>query len=106
MNVIKATFLAATLAAASLTLGGTANAAPVGAIGKAVSTQQTSTLQQVDYRPYRHCHRGKYGRRWCHGGYRRYGYYDGYQPGFSLYIGPRFGHRHHHHRHHHHHRRH
>ncbi len=99
MNVVKATFLAATLAAASLSLGGNANAAPVGAIGKAVSTEQTNNLQQVHYRSYRHCHRGKYGRRWCHSGYRRYGYYDyGYQPGFSIYIGPRFGH-HHRHRH-------
>jgi hypothetical protein len=103
MKVMKATFLAATLAAASLTLGGTASAAPVGAIGKAVSTEQTNTLQQVHYRPYRHCHRGRYGRRWCHGGYRRYGYYGG--PGVSLYIGPRWGH-HHRHRHWRHHRRH
>lgn len=99
MNVVKATFLAATLAAASLSLGGTANAAPVGAIGKAISTDQSTSLQQVHYRRYRHCHRNRYGRRWCHGGYRRHGYYGyGYGPGVSLYIGPRYGH-HHRHRH-------
>jgi hypothetical protein len=106
MNTMKATFLAATLAAAALAFGGSANAAPVSALGKAVSPDATGTLQMVDYRPYRHCHRGRYGRRWCHGGYYRNDYYDyGYRPGFSLYLGPRYGH-HHRHRHwRHHHRR-
>lgn len=97
---MKATILAAAMAAASLSFGGAANAAPVGPIGKALATEQMN-LQQVHYRPYRHCHR-RYGRRWCHGGYRRHGYYGyGYRPGFSIFIGPRYGHyhRHRHHRH-------
>jgi outer membrane lipoprotein-sorting protein len=91
MNVVKATFLAATLAAASLSFGGAASAAPVGAIGKAVSTEQTS-LQQVHYRRYKHRHYRKYR-------HNRYGYYRGYRrPGVSLYIGPRYGHYRHHRR--------
>lgn len=95
----KATLFAAALAVASLYFGGTAaNAAPVGGLKPAVNVER-SALQQVDWRPYRHCHR-RYGRRWCHGG-RRYGYY-GYNPGFSIYVGPR--HRHHHFRRHRHHR--
>lgn len=95
MKTLKGTILAAALAAASLAFGGTVNAAPVGAIGKAVSAEQMN-LQQVDYRGYRHCHR-RHGRRWCHEGYRRHSYYGyGYRPGFSVYIGPRWGsHRHH-----------
>lgn len=96
----KATILAAVLAAASLHLGGaSANAAPVGPIQKAADTQR-SDLQQVDWRPYRHCHR-RHGRKWCHGGAanRGYGYY-GYRPGVSLYIGPRYKHHRHYRRHH------
>ncbi|WP_139247811.1 hypothetical protein [Hyphomicrobium sp. CS1GBMeth3] len=96
MNRIRATFIAVALAAASLSFGGAANAAPVGPIGKALATEQIN-LEQVHYRPYRHCHR-RYGRRFCHGGYRRYGY----GPGIGIYIGPRYGHFHrhrHHHRH-------
>lgn len=97
----KATLCAVVLAAASLQFGGAAaNAAPVGAIQQAIKGDRAE-LQQVDWRPYRHCHR-RHGRKWCHGG-QRYGYY-GYNPGVSVFIGrPRH---HHHHRHHHrHHRR-
>lgn len=98
MKMYKATILAAALAAASLSFGGSAGASPVGAIGKAVSTDHVN-LQQVDWRPYRHCH-WRHGRRWCHGGRRHSGYYG---PGVSLYFGRGWGHRHHHHRHHGHH---
>jgi hypothetical protein len=94
----KATLLAAVIAAASLHFGGTAaNAAPVGALKQTINVERTE-LQQIDWRPYRHCHR-RHWRKWCHGG-RRYGYYNS-SPGFSIYIGrPRHGHRHHHRRHH------
>lgn len=89
MNTMKATIVAAALAAASLSFGGAVHAAPVGALGKAVSTQQTANdVQQVRHRKY-HKHR-KYHRR----GYRHrgYGYYRPYRPGFGIYIGPRYGH--------------
>lgn len=96
---MKATIFAAALAAASLHLAGPASAAPVGPVQNAVKTEGVN-LQQVDYRPYRHCHRNKWGRKWCHGGkHRRHGYY-GYGPSFGVYIGR--GHRHHHHHGHHH----
>jgi hypothetical protein len=99
----KATLLAAVLAAVSLHFGGTtANAAPVGALQQTMKVERPE-LQQVDWRPYRHCHR-RHGRKWCHGGARRHGYY-GYQPGVQLFVGPRRGH-HHHHRHHRRHHRH
>jgi hypothetical protein len=95
----KATILAAVMAAASLQIAGTANAAPVGPVQNAVTTE-SANLQSVDYRPYRHCHRNKWGKKWCHGGaHRRHGYY-GYGPSVNLYIGR--GHRHHHHGHRHH----
>lgn len=84
MNVVKATILAATLAAASLSLGGAASAAPVGPLAKAVSTDQAN-LQQVHYRKYKHRHYRKHR-------HNRYGYYRGYRrPGVSIYIGPRYG---------------
>lgn len=90
MNAMRATILAAAMAAASLSFGANANAAPVGgAMGKAVSTEQTSNLEQVHNRRYHRRHR--YYRR----GYRNrgYGHYRGYRsrPGFSIYIGPRYG---------------
>lgn len=93
---LKATILAAALAVASLQLASPVSAAPVGPIQKGLTTERTN-LQTVDYRPYRHCHRNKWGRKWCHGGkHRRHGYY-GSRPGFGVYIGR--GHRHHgHHR--------
>ncbi|WP_291177628.1 hypothetical protein [Hyphomicrobium sp.] len=86
---MKATIVAAALAAASLSFGGAANAAPVGSIGKAVSTQQTADhLQQVRYRKY-HKHRHYHRRGYRH---RGYGYYRPYRrPGFGIYIGPRYG---------------
>lgn len=85
MNAMKASILAAALAAASLTLGGTANASPLAGAGKAVSAEQTTNLQQVHYRKYKHRHYRKYRR-------NRYGYYRGYRrPGVSIYIGPRYG---------------
>lgn len=90
MNIYKASIVAAALAAASLSFGATANAAPVGsAVGKVVSTEQATNLEQVGRRHYRK-HR-KYHRR----GYRHrgHGYYRGYRPrpGFGIYIGPRYG---------------
>jgi hypothetical protein len=80
----KATFLATAIAAAALSFGVSANAAPFGG-AKPAGLEQTQ-LQKVDYRGYRHCH-WRNGRRWCHGGYRR-GYWG---PGVSLYFGPRWG---------------
>lgn len=92
MKVIKATILAAALAAGSLALGGTANAAPIGSAVKAVSTTDQSNLQQVHYRRYKHRHYRKYR-------HNRYGYYRGYRrPGVSLYIGPSYGYGHRHRR--------
>jgi len=90
MNTMKATIVAAALAAASLSFGGAVSAAPVGSLGKAVSTQQTTNdVQQVRHRKY-HKYR-KYHRR----GYRHrgYGYYRPYRvrPSFGIYIGPRYG---------------
>ncbi|WP_296204560.1 hypothetical protein, partial [uncultured Hyphomicrobium sp.] len=94
MMKTKATILAAVIAAAALQFAGVANAAPVGPVQNAVTTERAN-LQSVDYRPYRHCHRARSGKKWCHGGaQRRYGYY-GYGPGVNLYIGR--GYRHHHH---------
>jgi len=92
MMTMKATFVAAALAAAALSFGGTANAAPIGVAAKAVSTADQSNLQQVHYRRYKHRHYRKYRG-------HRYGYYRGYRrPGVSIYIGPRYGYgrRHHH----------
>jgi hypothetical protein len=95
---VKATILAAALAAASL-LASPASAAPVGPIQKGLATERMN-LQTVDYRPYRHCHRNKWGRKWCHGGkHRRHGYYRS-GPSFGVYIGRGHRHHHHHHRHH------
>lgn len=90
MKTYKATILAAAMAAAALSFGATANAAPVGPLGKAVSVEHTTNLEQVrHYRKHR-----RYNRR----GYRHrgYGYYRGYRarPGFSIYIGPRYGYGH------------
>ena len=93
MKMIKATILAAAMAAASLSFGGAANAAPMGAAGKAaVNTEQTSNVQDVRHRRY-HRHRHYHRRGYRH---RGYGYYRGYRrPGFSIYVGPRYyGHRH------------
>lgn len=99
----KATILAAVIAAAALQFAGVANAAPVGPVQNAVTTERAN-IQSVDYRPYRHCHRARSGKKWCHGGaQRRYGYY-GYGPGVNLYIGRGYRHHHHHHHHHRHHR--
>ncbi|MGE0025331.1 MAG: hypothetical protein AB7S70_17050 [Hyphomicrobium sp.] len=90
MMTMKATFVAAALAAAALSFGGTANAAPIGAPAKAVSTADQSNLQQVHYRRYKHRHYRHYRKYRGH----RYGYYRGYRrPGVSIYIGPRYGHR-------------
>ncbi|MBX9861976.1 MAG: hypothetical protein K2Y42_04420 [Hyphomicrobium sp.] len=103
MMKTKATILAAVIAAAALQFAGVANAAPVGPVQNAVTTERAN-LQSVDYRPYRHCHRARSGKKWCHGGaQRRYGYY-GYGPGVNLYIGRGYRHHHHHHHHHRHHR--
>lgn len=93
MNVVKATILAATVAVASLGMGVTANAAPLSSAAKAVSATDNASVQQVHYRRYRHGHRHYYRNKYRH---RHYGYYRGYRgPGVSLYIGPRYGHRHH-----------
>jgi len=90
----RKTLLAAVLVVGALAAGAPASAAPVGAIPKALAAD-TVNLQAIDWRPYRHCHR-RHGRKWCHGG-RRSGYSGyGYQPGVSIYIGPRHRHRHHH----------
>jgi len=97
---------AALAAAAALHIAGPARAAPVGPVQNAITTERAA-LQEVDYRPYRHCHRNRWGRKWCHGG-RRHGYYN-YGPSVGLYFGRRHHHhrhfRRHHHRGHHHHRR-
>lgn len=92
MMTIKATVLAAAMAAASLSFAGTANAAPLGAAGNAVSTADQSNLQQVHYRKYKHRHYRKHSHYRKYRGHR-YGYYRGYRrPGVSIYIGPRYGH--------------
>ena len=93
----KATIVAAVLAAAAASFAPAANAGPLGAFQKN-SNVERSDLQQVHWRGYRHCHR-RYGRRYCHGGYRGYRHY-GYGPGITLRFG--FGPRWHRHRHHHH----
>lgn len=92
MKTYKATVLAAAMAAASLGFGGTANAAPAGAIAKAVNAEQTTNLQQVHYRKHHKYHKHRhYSRKSFR--HRGYGHYRGYKfrPGFSLYIGPRYG---------------
>lgn len=85
--MLKSSMIAAVFAVAALQFGGTAaNAGPVVA-GFAKSTVvDRAELQQVHYRPYRHCH-WRWGRRYCHGGYR---------PGVGLYFGPGYRHRYHH----------
>jgi hypothetical protein len=47
-----------------------ASAAPFGAASALAQTSATEALQPVHWRRYRHCHGSRYGRRWCHGGYR------------------------------------
>ncbi len=93
---LKSTLVAAAFAAVtSLSFAGSANALP--AVPNGVNVDQSSQLEQVHYRGYRHCH-WRHGHRHCHGGraYRSYGY----TPGVSIYIGKGkrhgYGHRRHH----------
>ena len=50
-----------------------AAAAPLGAGTAKAATPAGSVAEKFHWRPYRHCHRCRYGRRYCHGGrsYRR-----------------------------------
>jgi hypothetical protein len=87
---LKSTMIAAAFALGALQFSGaSAHAAPMPAAGlaKSIAVDQTG-LQQVHWRPYRHCH-WRWGRRYCHGGYR---------PRVGLYFGPGYyyGYRHHH----------
>jgi hypothetical protein len=87
---------AAALASVFCLASSPANAAPLSNVGGLKDAGTTTSLQQVHYRPYRHCH-WRHGYRRCHGGYGyRYGY--GYGPGVYLNFGGRR--HHHHHRHH------
>jgi len=84
------TMIAAIVGAAALHIGGAgAMAAPMAGFGTSVVVDGAA-LEQVHWRPYRHCH-WRWGRRYCHGAYHR--------PGVRLFYGPRH-HRHHrdHHR--------
>jgi hypothetical protein len=92
----KTTIFAAAFAVAALQFGGTAaNASPMAGFAKSV-TVDGAEVQQIHWRSYRHCH-WRYGRRYCHGGYR---------PGVRLYYGPSYHRNHRYHRYHRHHRRH
>ena len=52
--------------AAAIALGGaTASSAPLGNAGL-LKGPAASSVEQVDYRSYRHCHR-RHGHKWCHG---------------------------------------
>jgi hypothetical protein len=47
-----------------------AEATPLAAAAALAQAAPDGLVQQAHWRRYRHCHRGGYGRRWCHGGYR------------------------------------
>jgi hypothetical protein len=45
-----------------------ASATPLANPGSANEIQPTSNVETVHWRGYYHCHRGRHGRRFCHGG--------------------------------------
>jgi hypothetical protein len=102
MRTLLATMGAATILVAGA-IGCTAEAAPVRGLGPLpVQMASYTPVETVAYRHYRRGYRrGYYGYGYPHYGYgyRPYGYYGyrpygygyGWRPGFSIYIGPRWG---------------